>query len=79
MKDKTLEILKKVKNGELSLVKANNQLWGLFSISGNAYFDSDFVCPDCGSTAAEPPLRLTARIRSGTWKCSDCGYDYEVW
>jgi len=76
MKGKTLDILKKVKKGELSPTKANNQLWDLFSVSGSAYFDSDFICPNCGSTAAEPPIRLTARIRSGTWKCIDCGYDY---
>ena len=58
--------------------EARTLLLGLLGVSGSAYFDADFICPKCGSTAAEPPLRLTARIRSGTWKCSDCGYDYGI-
>jgi hypothetical protein len=35
MRTKTLEILNKVRNKEISPVKANTELWDLFSVSNN--------------------------------------------
>ena len=70
MREKTLQILQKVRNKELTPIRANKQLWDLFSVSGSGYDGLDaIVCPKCGSTdIMMPDVGFHEKD-----KCLECG------
>jgi tRNA(Ile2) C34 agmatinyltransferase TiaS len=61
MKEQTLLILEKVKNGELTAQVAQEQLFVLFGVSGQR----QTVCPNCQSTDIHFGLAV--------FKCKICG------
>jgi hypothetical protein len=61
MRTKTLEILNKVRNKEISPVKANTELWDLFSVSFN----------DEGVEVCEHEYK---HIHTNWYECTKCGY-----